>query len=171
MNHESLSYSLIGICILAACTARPVITQSGQEVGQAIEGEYAVCYGADGENIGQLNIGNGEYLFIPRLAIDNDLSEERIRFFFIEYQTGTYSVEYYGSIRSDSGLDSLECNEILLTIAFDAHEVENHDPDPIRDSNRVFLLRRDTENSRLCFHSTVSEFEQWSIQKPWNTQE
>lgn len=154
-------------CTLAACTTGALVTtHSSQEVCRAIEGEYVVYCGEDLVLTGHLNLSNGEYAFTPQVGVDADvLSAANSRFFFIQYQMGTYHVEYYGLIRSDTVLDNLENDEILLTIMFDAAGTENHVPNPVRDTDQVFLIRTDIEGSRLYFHSTVSEFELWCIEK------
>ncbi len=156
---------LLVIFLTETCSASSEETHSSHEIGGAIDGEYSVSFGGDFLLIGHLNLQNGEYEFSPQPGVDEQLSDACSRFFFVQHRQGTYCVEYYGSISFSSVLESLENHEILLTILFDTSAVENHVPDPVLEPDRAFLLRSDLDGSILYFHSTVSEYELWSVEK------
>ncbi len=161
--------TLMAACALVACTSSgaKVKTQANRgEVGQAMEGDYAVYHGGAQEPTGHLSLSGGRYVYRPVAGASQEPALGQ-RFFFVRHLEGTYRVEYYGNVASKSVLKALDDHDILLTVFFDAPDAKNHTPDPHSDTDRVFLIRNDKAASRLYFHSTVSEVQNWRVDKPW----
>lgn len=154
--------ALLGAILFVGC-ANPVPPLPGPSltIGGALEGRYNVWWGRAEEaiHIGTLTLRTGQYTFVaaPVLTTVEAKAAERLR--FIASPQGDYTLHYESHLTADQPLATLTEEDWLATIAFITS--------PGDSTFDMFLIRYAPTLPRLYFHATVSEIQEWQIEKDW----
>lgn len=131
-------------------------------IENSLEGTYSLTadtYKDNSEFVGHLYLSKGNYSFEYKRSYI-DLSETSIPdFIFLEIKNGKYTVEY--NVNKSLKPSELEDHQIIGSVSFSGNSSNGADNTLVKD----LLLRIDKERHVLYFHSQISEFQTWSLEK------